>query len=53
MEAKHRTSAVRTDPAGPSSQDMTQPTNALQSNFEETASMDSDERYLVRATWTE
>lgn len=46
MEAKHRGSATR---AIPESNDTIKATNPLQSDFEDTASMDSDERYLVRA----
>ena len=40
--AVYRTGSKRSE------QDMVKPTNNLQSDFTETASMDSDEQYLVR-----
>lgn len=49
METKHRASAASASRAVPTDSDMIKPTNQLQSNFEETSSMTSDERYLVRA----
>lgn len=45
MEAKHRPNASA--PRAPVDDYDTKPNNAMQSNFDETSSMDSDERYLV------
>lgn len=47
MRVNHRATATATSSVPET--DMLKPTNQLQSNFEETSSMDSDERYLVRA----